>query len=426
MTRLIPLIVLGTCLPAFAIPNSILGGIVQADSPLNDTDITGQLLAADLWDGSRDLPGKWRAEAPVAATRYSHLLARPKAFGLPVVMCQAAHRGDSLESLTLTFADAGSFFGYYNERLPEGLSQREARAELMRRLAEKQEKFTTLYDETLEDLETRLKDLTDSRPRENSIGKTITLRAEATDYRKDDLVLRLITGEGRLIRLMILPKDRAQRVWLDGDLADLPLRERHRHFEEAVTRNEHGDVTLPALPLVPQGYRPYCGLNTLAMASRYFGLHLDEDWLAVGGKFQNTGSASGSQMLRLYQSVAKEAGLNMTRDNNFKLTEARSTLRQGYPVIVWRRFSHERNNFHTRHARVHARDASLAIPKPTLKERESWPGDDAPVHASVVVGFNDEHNEVLFLESWAGLDFPRRMRAEELEATATMAFYFKP
>ena len=423
--RIILLLLVGT-LTASAIPNSIFGGIVQAESPLNGTDITDQLLAAELWNDSISLPGKWRTESPVASSHYSHLLARPKAFGLPVVLCQASHRNSSLDSITLTFADAGSFFGYYNESLPEGLSAREARSELIRRLMEKQEKFSTLYNETLETLQAHLKDLADSRPRENSIGKTITLRAKTTDYSKRNLVLRLITGEGRLIRLMILPKNKVQRIWLDKDLAVLSLRDRHHSFEKAVTRTEQGDVTIPALPLVPQGYRPYCGLNTLAMASRYFGLHLDEDWLAVGGKFQNTGSAAGSRMLRLYQSVAKEAGLNMTRDNNFKLSNARSTLQQGYPIIVWRRFSHDRNNFHTRHARAHARDASLAIPKPDRGERESWPGDDAPVHASVVVGYNDERNEILFLESWAGLDFPRRMRAEALEVTATMAFYFKP
>lgn len=426
MVRLVSFLLLGACLPASAIPNSVFGGIVQADSPLNDTDITDQLLAGGLWDGSVALPGRWRAEAPVASSRYSYLLARPKAFGLPVVMCQAVHRDDALQSLTLTFADAGSYFGYNTERLPDGLTRRQAWDELNRRLADKQQEFNTLYSETLETLRARLAELAGSRPRTNSLGKTITLRAETEDYPRDGLVLRLIAGEGRLVRLMILPKDKIQRAWLDEEYAELPLRERHRLFEAGVTRAPDGDVRLPPLPVVPQGYRPYCGLNTLAMAARYFGLHLDEDWLAVGGRFQNTGSAGGSQMLRLYQSVAKEAGLNMNRTNNFKLTEARTTLRQGYPVIVWRRFSHERDQFHTRHARSHAQDPALRIPPPTPEERATWPGDDDPVHASVIVGYNDGHNEVLFLESWAGLDVPRRMRAEELEATATMAFYFKP
>ena len=426
MIRLIPIILLCACLPVRAIPNSVFGGLVQADSPLNDTDITEQLLAAALWDGSSDLPGTWRPEAPVASARCSHLLARPKAFGLPVVLCQATHHGDTLHSLTLTFADAGSYFGYNPEGPPEGLTRRQAREEVARRLADKQEKFTTLFDETLETLQARLKKCSDTRPRRSSLGKTLTLRADTTDFPKGDLVLRLITGEQRLIRVRIVPKDKVQRSWLDEEQAALSNRERLGIFEKAVTRTDDGDITLPALPLVPQGYRPFCGLNTLAMAARYFGLHLDEDWLAVGGKFQNTGSAAGSQMLRLYQSVAKEAGLNLNRTNKFQLTEARSTLRKGFPVIVWRRFSHERNRFHTKHARSHARDASTAIPIPTNTERDTWPDDTAPLHASIVVGYNDARNEVLFLESWAGLDFPRRMRAEELEATATMAFYFKP
>ncbi len=38
--------------------------------------------------------------------------------------------------------------------------------------------------------------------------------------------------------------------------------------------------------------------------------------------------------------------------------------------------------------------------------------------ASVLVGYNETNHELLFVESWAGLKFPRRMRTEELEATA--------
>jgi hypothetical protein len=33
---------------------------------------------------------------------------------------------------------------------------------------------------------------------------------------------------------------------------------------------------------------------------------------------------------------------------------------------------------------------------------------------------------VLFLESWTGRDKPRRMRVEELAATADLCFVFKP
>ena len=58
-------------------------------------------------------------------------------------------------------------------------------------------------------------------------------------------------------------------------------------------------------------------------------------------------------------------------------------------------------------------------------ERATWPGDDAPNHASVVTGFNAERGEVVFVESWGEHTRGRRMRFEELEATSYMAFYYK-
>ena len=419
--RLAILFLLGT-LAAHALPNAVLGPIAEADSPLNDQDLTDQVLAGKLWSGDRELPGTWRVDAPVAGLRSSHLLARPKAFGLPVVFLQANHREDILYSLTLTFADAGSYFGYF-----AGPARGEDRRAAEQRLRQRQADFAALYEDTKITLRKALAKQSSSRPRENSLGKTRTLRATVTDYSLESgLVLRLIEGEGRLLRVLIQRETDLQRTWLDPVQAERERSERLAGFAEALSRTAEGDCLIPELPVVPQGYRPYCGLNTLTMAARYFGLHVDEDWLAVAGQFQNTGSAAGSRMPRLYQAVAKEAELEMVRLNGFDLIEARRSLQEGLPVVVWRRFSQERDRAHTVHARRHARDPSLTLPAPSQEERERYPGEDAPLHASILVGYNDTNRELLFLESWSGKDTPRRMRAEELDATAYLTFCFRP
>ncbi len=410
---------------ASAIPNAVGGFLAQADSPLNDTEIGGQLLDPGLWAGSRDLPGNWREEAPIATVAGSYLAARPKVFGIPAVMVQARHRSGKLDSLAITFADAGSYFGYLDEKLPSGLSRRQQEAELRRRLAGKQQEFSAFFRETETSLKKALRDLTDKRPRENRIGRTRTLRAEAIDYRKDDLVLRLLVGGQRLIRLLIQPARSATREWLDADRTALSGSALSRVYQNRVTKVDNGDVRIDTLPIVPQGYKPYCGLNTLTMAARYFGLHLDEDWLAVAGKFQNTGSAAGSQIPRLYLAVAKEAGLDLHKSNAFSLDEARGSLDRGLPVVVWRRFSAERNKVHTRQTIQASRDPNFRTATPDTATRDSWPDDKAPLHASVIVGYNATRQEVLFVESWAGLDIPRRMRTEEMSATAYLTFYFK-
>ena len=412
-------------LPAGAIPNQVGGFLAQAESPLNATEIGEQLLDPALWAGDLELPGNWRPEAPVGTVAASYLAARPKVFGVPAVIVQARHRNGQLDSLAITFADAGSYFGYLDEKLPSTLSRRDREAELKRRLTEKQRTFASFFRETTTTLKDALRDLADKRPRENQIGKTRTLRADVIDYRKEDLVLRLIVGGERLLRVIIQPSSSATRDWLDPARSELSDRDLGRYYEARVARKKIGDVQIDNLPIVPQGYKPYCGLNTLTMAARYFGLHLDEDWLAVAGRFQNTGSAAGSQIPRLYLAVAREAKLDLHKSNDFTFSEARGSLARGLPVVVWRRFSIERNRIHSEQTVQSARNPSFRIPRPDSATRETWPDEKAPLHASVIVGYNAEREEVLFVESWAGMEAPRRMHAEELAATAYLTFYFR-
>jgi hypothetical protein len=181
-------------------------------------------------------------------------------------------------------------------------------------------------------------------------------------------------------------------------------------------------VVLEGIEVVPQGYKPYCGLNTLTMSARYLGLHLDEDWLAAAGEFQNTGSAAGSRMLSLYSSVASEARLRLDRSSQFDGNLVRKSLSEGLPVVVWRRWSRERDQLHTEVARAVARGRDATFPP----DGDAYPDESAPLHASVIVGFHRERDEFLFLESWSSQGAPRRMPADELEATAYLTFCFRP
>jgi len=413
---------------AVALPNAVFGGVAAATSDLDGVDITGQLLAAALWNGEAELPGTWRAEGSVASLDITHLLGRPKLFGRDVLLLRANRRDGKLEALEATFVDAGSFFGYFQERLPEGLSRRDRQAELEKRLLARQTEFSRIYQETVPALREAIGGATgDARPKRVRVGHTRVLRAEPEEWRTGDLAVRLLDADHRLVRVTIQPAALASRHWIDRTLADVSVRDRLAALADKVERQPDGTVAIRDLRPIPQGFQPYCGLNTLAMAARHFGMLLDEDWLAVAGGFQNTGSAQGSNMVRLYHATASEAGLGMDRKNSLDLPGLRRAIDQGLPVIVWRRFCRQRNALHDRFIRDHRRDPAAVLPDPTLPaERAGWPGDDAPLHASVIVGYHAERREILFLESWSGRDLPRRMRAEELAATTYLSFAFKP
>ncbi|MCU0780424.1 MAG: hypothetical protein MUF04_04895 [Akkermansiaceae bacterium] len=404
---------------ARALPNSVLGAVNNERSPLDGRDLTDSLLD-EVWRENARLPGKWADEGMVENARISHLLAKPAMFGRPLVLVRAIHRDASLETIECTFADAGSHFGYR----PAAPDKRRPDAEL----AAKQQEFATLYEETLDAVKSSLAEITGrSAPKEHTLGRTRALRAKVLEWQHQGRAIRLLADGSRLIRLTIHASPQVARDWLDDSLVRAPARERAARLARGVSREADGTVLLPAVRPIPQGFQPYCGLNTLAMSARHFGLHIDEDWLAVAGGFRNTGSAAGSDIIGLYPAVAAEAGFGMKRVTRLDFHTVKGAIDQGFPVVVWRRFSHERDQLHSRFVRELARDPSATLPSPAdPAEVATWPGKDAPLHASVIVGYHEKRGELLFLESWTGKDRPRRMTAREMAATISYAFVFGP
>lgn len=407
-----------------AIPTQVLSQVRGEENELNDKEISNTLLARSLWDGSSTAPGNWQSESSVTGTSSSYLLASPKFMGLKTVLLRATHRHDYLEELQITFADAGSFFGYYQEKAPTGLSKKESRVWHQKNFDQRNAEFQTIIMDSRKALKSALGKI-DRKPRKISQGRTRTLKAEMLQYKYENLNLRLLDVPNRLLRLIISRDQKPVRSWLDRELATQTERTRLASLKDAVSKSENGDLILTEVQIVPQGYRPYCGLNTLAMTGRYLGLHLDEDWLAVAGKFQNTGTAAGSQMLSLYQAVAKEAGFKLERKSHYDQTSVRRSLQNGMPVIVWRRWSQERDREHRRIASIVSRGGSEKFSHDPSAS-SSYPDEKSPLHASVIIGLNEKRNEVIFLESWAGQSCARRMSIAEMEKTAYLTFCFQP
>jgi hypothetical protein len=418
------LILLG--LPLKALPNAVLGALAQHDSPLNGDDLTDVLLASGVWDGSQKLPGEWEADAGVANARAAYLMARPKVFGVDALLVRATHRDENLEELQITFADAGSYFGYLDQSLPKGMEKEAAMAEMQRRLEERRQGFVKLYEETEKALTTKLAGI-DEKPKQSKRGRTRDLRAELSEFEDEEsgLVIQLLAAPDRLLRVSIRKKGTEVTSWLDASQEKLATGERLKELAAKVAKTDRGDVVLEGVQVVPQGYRPYCGLNTLTMVARYLGLHLDEDWLAVAGKFQNTGSAAGSDMLGLYNSVAKEAKFNLNRRSSYDHETVMRSIRNGMPVIVWRRWDQGRDQLHSRISREFDGGGETEYER---ADEEALPSKKkrSPLHASVIIGYNDERKEVIFLESWEGKSSPRRMPVSEIAHTADFTFAFQP
>lgn len=69
-------------------------------------------------------------------------------------------------------------------------------------------------------------------------------------------------------------------------------------------------------------------------------------------------------------------------------------------VVVFRRWSQERDFVHTHFARRFAQDPAAVLERAGMEERKLWPQRGGFAHASIVNGFNAARGEVIFTESW--------------------------
>lgn len=414
---------------ALAIPQEFLavgandGGLLGASAPqLEGQDFSSAFVDTELWRAN-NLPGDWRKISGVEGENVMALTRVPMLFGAyPQAVYAASNESTSLQAISILYIDAGAFFGYTR---PDG-SESEAEAKLRKqRIRERKREFNKKFKEISEAVEDDLKDRATGRPDRAKIGRTEELRTDCLSYSVGDYVLRYTNYDEHAVTLTIVPKGSAAPHYLDERIAAMDVKERRQELEAHVTRGDTGDVSVEGVPVFRQGLKPYCAINTLGMVTHYLGLRLGVTGLAAGAKFKNTGSARGSKLLDLYRAAAEESDASLSRSGKSDFARVKRAIDNGCPVLVWRRYSSERDRLHTQFAREFQSRPDAALPEPNKDERASWPGKESPGHCSVIVGYNEDRGEVIFMESWGEHARDRRMRVEEMESTSYMTFYFK-
>lgn len=99
-----------------------------------------------------------------------------------------------------------------------------------------------------------------------------------------------------------------------------------------------------------------CGIHSLAMVGRYYGLRVREGALAAAADLRNTGSSRGRRVFDLYHAAAEEVGMKAKVSSSFDFDRVRQATEEGRPVIVWRRVSLEREKAHAEFAEQFAAD----------------------------------------------------------------------
>ena len=400
---------LSCSLVCLAIPQNFGGNLFGATfepRTIND-DFTENLIAASAWINNQ-LPGTWKSIPSLDGDEVKILNVNPIIFGQHSSSVYANEEKGKLKSISILYLDSGKFF---NRRKISNESQD---------IKSLKREFKKTYDLIESTINKTLYKYTKSSPKESFVGQTDFLRNAYNDYKFGELTLRVSAKNGQNISLIIMRSEDVSKTYLSSRTSKLVKRERRKELQKNVQMQESGDIKINGIPMFRQGQRPYCAISTLGMATHYLGLRLGTDALAAGAKFRYIDTAKGSKMLDLYRAAAEESNAILQRGRSFDFKRALKYLEKGFPIVVWRRYSHERNLLHSAAAQ------GAKLPELTPKDRIAWPtAETAPGHASVITGFNKETGEVIFMESWGEHARNKRMRAEELEATSYATFYFK-
>ena len=362
--------------------------VAQRQEEPEPRDITPLLQSVESWnsDEARLGWGWTRAQAP----RLYRVQVWPcSVFGRAVQSVTGTFDADRLLSLTIVFLDSGAWFGY----VPD---EQAKEVELARG-----SEFARLFRETSQAVTKELETL-EGPGKEMPLGTTTWLRQKARIYSHEGLTFRLTILADQLVKLSVFREAGDATSLLTSGRRSPDKQAQARAFASQVRKTPAGDTVIDGMPVFPQGDRAYCGVSALAMAMRYCGLVLDTEELAAGAGIR-FGSTRKSHIREVYDAAATEAGLSMSRTERFDFAKARTSIDAGFPVIVFRRWSQERDYVHTMFARRFAENASAELPRADATDQKQWPTRDSYAHASIVNGYNAQRREVIFTESWSEL-----------------------
>ncbi|MCB1242386.1 MAG: C39 family peptidase [Verrucomicrobiales bacterium] len=366
------------------------------------------LAEPGFWD-TEDFKEKFEGPATHIPIVWKSWPGEPVIWEVPPHHVSARFVGGRIDTITVLFLDSGTHFGYLSRDQAEAV-----------RLVN-QDKFRALFLDELQKVRSGLEKFSGQKGESFTLGKSRMLRQEAWLFVCGNSFARLQVADEQLIKVSFHRDAESARDWRDATVRSMVARERGSWRRGKVRKLENGDHVIEDVPLLLQGDRAYCGVSTLAMVLQTLGVNMDTEELAAGAGI-HYGSTQGSKIREIMDDAGLEGALKITRATKFDSQKVRSSVDAGIPVLVWRRFSEERNYLHTQFARRYREDSTLSLPSPDSQDRSTWPGKESFTHASVITGYNPERREIIFMESWGEFARGRRMRLEEMDATCYYQF----
>jgi len=211
----------------------------------------------------------------------------------------------------------------------------------------------------------------------------------------------LSSEDEEYVSLAIVPKEVADNGGKSARMTDTVLKQR---LIENVRKLENGDVYITEIPMVNQGPKGYCVPATFERAMRTMGLDADMYLLAMIGNTAAGGGTSVTALLNNVKSAVYRKGRRTKEDriSSLKIRDVKREIDKGIPVM-WTMFSVDEYNKIT-NENTAGRTSGGASFREAMNERADQlakrPKPDENGHVCMIIGYNEETEEIAVSDSW--------------------------
>jgi len=241
-----------------------------------------------------------------------------------------------------------------------------------------------------EAIEKRLTNLMGEPDRVNMGRDAMRERVSRWDWRDHSILLS--EQEGEYLSLRVIPPALADNRGFNERITRAELRERLRR---QVLRKPNGDVLIEGIPMVDQGPKGYC-----------VGIPADMYVLAMAGQSGIGGGTSIGKIVENVRSYVSYAGRELSQERmDLRIKDVADFIDDGIP-IMWTMMSSEpynklasqrtadrekQNNWTA--WKEHSEDESDEAGEQNLRDMKSY-------HMCMIVGYNEETEELAVSDSW--------------------------
>ncbi|CAN5123362.1 hypothetical protein BH23VER1_BH23VER1_15650 [soil metagenome] len=320
------------------------------------------------------------------------------------------------------------------------------------------------FEGLIADWKERIAEETGTEPEERGRSKTSAVRAEGFLF-QDATTTRLLEysdqrevksrdipyrAEFLKLRFAQTPKD----DFFGRDNSTMARRKSKADLPDSVTRKPDGDVYIQGVPMVDQGQKGYCVVASAERVMRYYGVTVDQHEMAQIADSDSARGTSTVAMVEALKSLTGRLKLRVSTEiesdwNDFKKmandynrfakrngkneVDAQGELRYAYDLFDPESLkeSKTRGADFSRFKRTVRRHIDEGIPMLWSVYLGFFPEAGLPQapdsgHMRLIIGYNDETEEILYSDSWGAGHELKRMPEDNAYTATTGLFTIQP